>query len=158
MLLFLSVVFFALCAALVLLVHGAVNLLRIGLGRTGGRVAWIRVLAVFLGAAAVGMYTWGLMAVAGAVAEAEDGGTDSSPLRPCRTPGQPHRAEKVVDYSLGLVPLRFTCERSDGGSYVADSVPDYVNPAVPGLTLATAACAGGAKLDERRRAREDESV
>jgi len=154
----LAVLLFALCATLVLVVHGVVTLLRIGLGRTGGRVAWVSLLAVFLAAAASGMYTWGLLHVGGAVMEAEDGGTDSSPLRPCRTPGQPHRAEKVVDYSVGFVPLRFVCERDDGGSYVADSVPGYVNPALLGLTLATAACAGGAALDARRRDREAAAV
>lgn len=113
---------------------------------------WLRSLAAILGAVAAALYTWGLLHVAGAVIDAEDGGADSSPLRPCRTPGQWERALHVVDYTVDYVPLRFVCETKGGGSYAAESVPGYVNPGVLGSVLAAAGCAGAAALDSKRRA------
>ncbi|MFC7307776.1 hypothetical protein ACFQVC_26575 [Streptomyces monticola] len=114
------------------------------LGRTGLRRAdrrrRLRSGAALLGATAAAVYTWGLLHVAGAVLEAEDGGAGSSPLLPCRTPGQWERALTVVDYTVDYLPLRFVCETTDGGAYAAESVPDYVNPAALGLTLAAAVC------------------
>src|SRR5690349_7146638 len=84
------------------------------LGRTGVRRAqrqvWLRSGAALLGAAAAALYTPGLFAVALSVLDAEDGGTDSPPLRPCRTAGQPERALTVVDYTVSYVPLDFVCE------------------------------------------------
>ncbi|QKV96319.1 hypothetical protein HUT19_35245 [Streptomyces sp. NA02950] len=132
--------------------HGFSLLGRAGLRRTG-RDARLRVLAALLGGAAAALYTWGLLLVAGAVLEAEDGGTDSSPLRPCRIPGQEERAQHVVDYSVSYVPLRFVCETTGGGSYAAESVPGYVNPAVLGFALAAVVSAGAATLESERRAR-----
>ncbi|WP_406270431.1 hypothetical protein OHT93_18665 [Streptomyces sp. NBC_00191] len=132
------------------------------LGRAGhrraGREVWLRSLAAILGAVAAALYTWGLLHVAGAVLDAEDGGADASPLRPCRTPGQWERALRVVDYTVDYVPLRFVCETKGGGSYAAESVPGYVNPAVLGSVLAAAACAGAAALESKRRAGEDPAV
>ncbi|MGW1490559.1 hypothetical protein [Streptomyces sp. NPDC002402] len=132
------------------------------LGRAGhrraGREVWLRSLAAILGAVAAALYTWGLLHVAGAVLDAEDGGADSSPLRPCRTPGQWERALRVVDYTVDYVPLRFVCETKGGGSYAAESVPGYVNPAVLSSVLAAAACAGAAALESKRRAGEDPAV
>lgn len=102
----------------------------------------LRKLAIVAGLAAFALYLWGLLHVLGALLEAEDGGTDSSPLRPCRTTGWQYdkKAQSVTDYSVDFVPLRFVCETSDGGSYVADTVPGYVNPAVFGLVLAALGC------------------
>jgi hypothetical protein len=137
--------------------HGFATLGRFGL-RRAGREVWFRCLASFLGAVAVALYTWGLLLVAGAVLEAEDGGTDSSPLRPCRTPGQWERALTVVDYTVDYVPLRFVCETTDGGSYVAESVPGYVNPAVLGFALAATGCAGAAAFEPERRARRNQAA
>ncbi|MFG2980690.1 hypothetical protein ACGFYQ_05445 [Streptomyces sp. NPDC048258] len=140
-----------LVAGLGLLGYGFVTLGRVGRRRTGDRV-WHRGLAALLGAVAVAFYTWGLLHVAGAVVDAEDGGTDSSPLRPCRTPGQWERALTVVDYTVDYVPLRFVCETTGGGRYAAESVPGYVNPAVLGFALAAVVCAGAAALESERRA------
>ncbi|MFE9636191.1 hypothetical protein [Streptomyces sp. NPDC006463] len=134
--------------------YGLVTLGRIGRRRTGPPV-WQRGLAALLAGVAAAFYTWGLLHVAGAVVDAEDGGTDSSPLRPCRTPGQWERALTVVDYTVDYVPLRFVCETTGGGRYAAESVPGYVNPAVLGFALAAAVCAGAAAVGSERRARED---
>ncbi|WP_446038651.1 hypothetical protein [Streptomyces sp. SID1121] len=121
-----------------------------GLGRVGvrgaGREMWLRCLGSLLGAGAVAVYTWGLLLLAGAVLEAEDGGTDSAPLRPCRTPGQWERALHVIDYDVDYVPLRFVCETTGGGSFAADAVPGYVNPVVVGFALGAVVCAGVAAV------------
>lgn len=108
----------------------------------------LRKLAIVAGLAAFALYLWGLLHILGALLEAADGGTDSSPLRPCRTTGWQYdkKVQSVTDYSVDFVPLRFVCETSDGGSYVANTVPGYVNPAVFGLVLATLGCWVGALL------------
>ncbi|MFJ4987540.1 hypothetical protein ACIP9H_27520 [Streptomyces sp. NPDC088732] len=128
------------------------------LGRSGvrgaGREVRLKSGAALLGACAVAMYTWGLMHVAGAVIEAEDGGTDSAPLRPCRSPGPWDRALHVVGYRVEYVPLGFVCETKDGGSYTAASVPGYVNPAAVGFALGAVVCAGAAAVESERRARK----
>ncbi|MFF4431549.1 hypothetical protein ACFYZ4_20545 [Streptomyces sp. NPDC001513] len=142
-------------ALLLLLLIPAAPVVALGLLGYGvatlGRRGRHRNVAALLGAVAAGLYTWGLLHVAGAVVEAEDGGASSSPLLPCRTPGQEERAAKVVDYSVDYVPLRFVCETTGGGSYAAESVPGYVNPAVAGLTLAAAVCAVVPALVSGRR-------
>ncbi|MEV8538458.1 hypothetical protein [Streptomyces sp. NPDC051572] len=106
----------------------------------------LRKLAIVAGLAAFALYLCGLLHVLGALVQAEDGGADSSPILPCRTtdgqeggPEDP-RAAQVVDYSVDFVPLRFVCEMTGGGSYVTDTVPGYVNPAVFGLVLAGLGC------------------
>ncbi|MFI7352324.1 hypothetical protein ACIBTP_00070 [Streptomyces avidinii] len=145
-------------ALLLLLLLPALPVLTLGLlghGIAGlRRRRWHRPTAALLGACAAGLYAWGLLHVAGAVLAAEDGGAGSSPLLPCRTPGQEERASHVVDYSVDYVPLRFVCETTGGGSYAAESVPGYVNPAVLGLASAAAACVGAGALDAERRARK----
>ncbi|WP_329532153.1 hypothetical protein OG568_16680 [Streptomyces sp. NBC_01450] len=124
---------------------------RIGL-RQADRVAWLRVLAALMGAAAAVLYVWGLLHLVGAVMDAEENGTDSAPLRPCRTPGWEEWAQDpgIVDYTVRYLPLRFVCETGDGDSYVTDTVPDYLNPSVLGFALAGAGCAGAARLVSRR--------
>ncbi|MEV0651008.1 hypothetical protein AB0I28_37725 [Phytomonospora sp. NPDC050363] len=96
-----------------------------------------RAQAAFLGAAAVMLYAWGLLHVTFAVLEAEDGGTGSYPLRPCRTADEPDRALRVDGYHVNFVPPGFVCESPDG---------DYTAPVVPGLVglaaLGTALAAG----------------
>ncbi|MEW1645662.1 hypothetical protein [Streptomyces sp. NPDC091219] len=106
----------------------------------------LRKLALAAGLAAFALYLWGLLHVLGALIQAEDGGAGSSPILPCRTtdgekdgPEDP-RAVHVVDYSVDFVPLRFVCETTGGGSYIAGAVPGYVNPAVFGLVLAGLGC------------------
>ncbi|MFG2751701.1 hypothetical protein OG264_01785 [Streptomyces xanthophaeus] len=130
---------------LVLVGHALAVLARDGL-RRGAHAARLRTAAALFGAVAVALYTWGLLFVAGDVLEAEDGGTDSSPVRPCRLPGEPERMLHVVDYTVDWVPLRFVCETKGSGSYSAQSVPGYVNPAALGFALATAACGAAAGL------------
>lgn len=112
------------------------------------RGALLRGLALCSGALALALYCWGLLNVLGTVLDAEDGGTDSSPVRPCRTEGV-----EAVDYTVDYVPLRFVCETRGGGSYVADSVPGYVNPGAFGFALAGAVLAVGAGYEAELRAR-----
>ncbi|MER5805531.1 hypothetical protein [Streptomyces mirabilis] len=106
------------------------------------------------------MYAWGMLYVAGAALEAEDGGADSSPIRPCRT-GMQERDYWIDDYHVWWVPVRFVCHRSDGSTYDRE-VPGYVNPALAGLAgsavaLAVSALAVSARsasarsVDERAR-------
>ncbi|WKX69382.1 hypothetical protein [Streptomyces sp. XD-27] len=83
--------------------YGFGTLGRVGIRRADREVR-LRSLAALLGAAAAALYTWGLLHVAGAVLEAEDGGTGSSPLRPCRTPGGEERTLSVVDYTVDYMP------------------------------------------------------
>ncbi|WP_328535231.1 hypothetical protein [Streptomyces sp. NBC_00344] len=123
---------------------------RIGL-RRADRETWFRCLAAFLAAVAAAVYTWGLLVVGLAVLDAEDGGAGSSPLQPCRTPGQWERALHVVGYTVDYVPLRFVCETKDGGSYAAESVPGYVDPAALGFALAAVVCVGAAALGSEHR-------
>jgi hypothetical protein len=130
--------------------YGFGTLGRVGL-RHADRQVWLRSLAALLGAGAAALYAWGLLGVGGAVLDAEDGGTDSAPLRPCRTPGQWERALHVVDYTVDYVPLRFVCVTKDGGSYAAEAVPGYVNPGVVGFALAGVVCAGTAAFASQRR-------
>ncbi|GGR88857.1 hypothetical protein GCM10010252_29650 [Streptomyces aureoverticillatus] len=117
--------------------YGCGTLGRVGL-RRADRETWLRSCAALLCAAAVALYTLGLLGVAGAVMTAEDGGTDSAPIRSCRTPGWQERtaADGIVGYTVDYVPLRFLCETNDGGSYATGAVPGYVNPAAFGFALA----------------------
>ncbi|MFG2134131.1 hypothetical protein ACGFNV_41115 [Streptomyces sp. NPDC048751] len=121
--------------------------------RHTGEATLLRAVAALTGAAALAMYTWGLLIVTGAVMTAEDGGTDSSPPQSCRTAGwwERHRQGiEITDYSVHFVPLGFVCETSDGGSYDNGDVPGYVNPATFALALTSAAGAVGARrLPER---------
>ncbi|AQS70247.1 hypothetical protein [Streptomyces pactum] len=113
-----------------------------------------RVLAGCAGAAAAVLYAWGALCVAFAVMEAEDGGTGSAPLRPCRTSEHPELSARIVDYSASYLPLRFRCETADGDGYDSDNVPGYVNPgvAVLALTAAAGAVAAGYATESRARA------
>ncbi|WP_107055960.1 hypothetical protein [Streptomyces griseus] len=129
------------------------------LARTGVREAEaateLRALGALTGAAALAVYTWGLLIVCGAVLTAEDGGTDSSPPQSCRTAGWEARHQQgidIVDYTVDFVPLGFVCETSDGGSYDNGDVPGYVNPASFGLALLSVGCAVGARRVAGRRA------
>ncbi|WP_404956536.1 hypothetical protein [Streptomyces sp. 147326] len=90
--------------------------------------------------------------------EAEDGGASSSPLLPCRTPGQEERASKVVGYTVDYVPLRFVRETTGGGRYAAESVPGYVNPAVAGFALAGVVCGAAPAPASGRRTGKSPAV
>ncbi|MFB7087651.1 hypothetical protein [Streptomyces sp. NPDC056296] len=113
-----------------------------------------RVLAGCAGTAAALLYVWGALCVAFAVMEAEDGGTGSAPLRPCRTSEHPELSARIVDYSTSYLPLRFRCETADGDGYDSDNVPGYVNPgvAVLALTAVAGAVAAGYTTEFRARA------
>ncbi|MFF9215716.1 hypothetical protein [Streptomyces viridosporus] len=118
--------------------------------------AVLRGTAALAGACALAVYAWGLLGVAGAWMEAEDGGTDSAPVRSCRTPGWLERSAagvEITGYRVSVVPLGFVCETSDGGSYDNGDVPGYVNPAALGLALAAAVCAVSAGYASERGAR-----
>lgn len=140
-----------LVTAVALAGRGLGSLGRAGLRNSGGDVR-LRALAALLGAGAVALYTWGLLHVIGAVMDAEDGGTNSAPILPCRTTDPWEQKAMAVDYDVDYVPLRFICETADGGGYTAGSVPGYVNPAVLVLALTAVVCAGAAALESERRA------
>ncbi|GGQ41740.1 hypothetical protein ACFFKE_05125 [Streptomyces mutabilis] len=112
-----------------------------------------RVVAGAAGWAAALLYLWGLVCVGFAAMEAEDGGTDSSPLRPCRTGVPPELSGRVIDYSVSYLPLRFSCETADGEAYDSADVPGYVNPGVAVLALTAVASAVSAGYATERRAR-----
>ncbi|MFF0445701.1 hypothetical protein ACFYT4_04625 [Streptomyces sp. NPDC004609] len=145
-----------LVVACTLLGHGLGNLGRFVFRRSAYEVLF-RGLAALLGAVAVAVYTWGMLHVSSSVLSAEDGGTDSSPIPSCRTPGWKERTEAngIIDYSVDYVPLRFVCETNDGGSYATDSVPGYVNPTVLVLALAATVCVGAATGGPERLADDD---
>ncbi|GAA5209360.1 hypothetical protein [Streptomyces thinghirensis] len=113
-----------------------------------------RVLAGCAGAAAALLYVWGALCVGFAVMEAEDGGTGSAPLRPCRTGGPPELSGRVIDYDASLLPLGFRCETADGDGYDSADIPGYVNPgvAVLALTAVAGAVAAGCTTELRARA------
>lgn len=113
------------------------------------RRGWPRTLALLAGAAAVAVYAWGLLHVGYAVMQAEDGGTGSSPIEPCRAAG-PSLASQVDGYAVGFLPLRFECRLSTGGAYASSSVPGYVNPAAAGLALTAAGSWMVARTTARR--------
>ncbi|MEU3985901.1 hypothetical protein AB0F77_38545 [Streptomyces sp. NPDC026672] len=79
------------------------------------------------------LYCLGLLALLLTVLDAEDGGTDSAPVRPCRSEGWRERAGGVVGYSVSFVPLAFECHTGDGGSYNSGAVPSWINPSVLGF-------------------------
>ncbi|WP_327041821.1 hypothetical protein OG400_01175 [Micromonospora ureilytica] len=107
--------------------------------RSNERVGRLRAVALLAGAATVAVYAWGLLHLGFAVLRAEDGGAGSSPIEPCREAG-PQLASLVVGYDVSVLPLRFECRLSGGGTYVTSSVPGYVNPVAAGLGLVTATC------------------
>ncbi|KOG17526.1 hypothetical protein [Streptomyces viridochromogenes] len=126
--------------------------------RRASAPAVLRGLAALAGAGACALYAWGLLTVCGAVMTAEDGGTDSSPPRSCRTAGWSERHQRgieIVDYEVTYLPLGFVCETSDGGSYDNGDVPGYVNPAVFGLALAAAGGGIGSAYMTELRARAE---
>ncbi|WP_406366383.1 hypothetical protein [Streptomyces sp. NBC_00645] len=152
---FLTLLFLVIAAvtAFGLVGYGCSVLARRGERRVEATVA-LRTLAAFSGAAAIAVYAWGLLHVAGSLMEAEDGGTDSAPARPCRTSGWLERHERGIEisgYSVSYVPPGFVCETSDGGSY--DIVPRYIGPAALGFALAGAGCAVSAGYVTELRAR-----
>ncbi|WP_338696275.1 hypothetical protein V2W30_12990 [Streptomyces sp. Q6] len=114
-----------------------------------------RGLAALAAALTCALYAWGLLHVVGAVLDAEDGGTDSAPPRPCRSAPRAV-APGYLDHHVDLLPLRFVCDTESAGGDTADTVPPYVNPAllVTGLTtVGLGVCAVVAhERDERRRA------
>ncbi|MYT06111.1 MULTISPECIES: hypothetical protein [Streptomyces] len=122
-------------------------------------ISRLRGTAVLAGSGAVAVYVWGLLHLAGAFLEAEDGGTGSAPIPPCRGDD---RAVHVIDYSVSFTPLSFDCEMTGGGSYTADVIPAYVNPAAVGFALAAAGCVVSAgyvtELRLRAEARKGETL
>ncbi|WP_173080578.1 hypothetical protein [Phytohabitans rumicis] len=88
---------------------------------------------------AVALYVWGMLHVLWAVLEAEDGGTGSSPLRPCREAGE-QIVSQVIGYDVDFVPLRFECQLTDGTTYTTSTVPGYVTPATALLGLTAVVC------------------
>ncbi|MFB7655603.1 MULTISPECIES: hypothetical protein [unclassified Streptomyces] len=139
----LLLVVIAVVSAMGLAGHGA-SVLAARRARGPGAGPLLHALAAFAGAAAVAVYGWGLLHVAGAAMES-NGGANSAPAPPCRMPGYEERALHVIDQSVSFLPLGFVCETSDGDDYTSDDVPGYVNPgtAVLALTAAGSALAAG---------------
>ncbi|MGW7438584.1 hypothetical protein [Streptomyces sp. NPDC054849] len=129
-------------------------LARAGGSRRADSEAWLRTVGFAQVAIAVGVYAWGLLHVTGAVLSAEDGGTNSTPIPPCRTPGWEHRAEGIAGYRVQYVPLRFVCETDDVGDYTT-SVPDLVNPVSFLLGLGAAVCFAVAALNSDSSREQD---
>jgi hypothetical protein len=147
----------AFITAVVLLGRGFGALGRHGIRRSGPGVL-LRGLACVAGGAALVLYVWGMLHVALAILDAEDGGTDSAPIRPCRTAGWVERERSdggIVDYTVDYIPLRFVCETQGGGSYAPDRVPGYLNPAVLGIGLTAVGLAVAAALESEYRARAE---
>ncbi|MFI6235678.1 hypothetical protein ACIBD9_19150 [Micromonospora sp. NPDC050784] len=117
--------------------------------RNNERSGRLRTAALLVGAGAVALYAWGLLHLGYAVLRAEDGGTGSSPIEPCRQAG-PQMASMVVGYDVGFLPLRFECRLTGGGTYVTSSVPGYVNQGAAVLGLVTATCGVLASTTARR--------
>ncbi|WP_190232987.1 hypothetical protein [Streptomyces avicenniae] len=115
-------------------------------------VSLLRGLATLVGALTVALYAWGMLNGWLSDATASSGGTDSSPPQECRTEGWQDRPE-ITGHHLDYVPLRFVCTRADGSSYATDDVPAYVNPAVFGAALTTAALFVAAGVESERRER-----
>ncbi|MET9792962.1 hypothetical protein [Streptomyces canus] len=119
----------------------------------------LRGTAALAGTGAVAVYAWGLLHLAGAVLEAEDGGANSAPIPPCRGNEQ---VVHVIDYSVSWLPLSFDCEMQGGGSYPAEVIPGYVNPVAVGTALAAVGCAIAsayvAELQTRAGARKGEAT
>lgn len=124
----------ALVGAIVVVVLAICGLVAVGRRRGRSRQSRLRGTAFLMGAVAVALYVWGMLHVAGAVLEAEDGGTDSSPLRPCREAGI-EVAYHVDGYDVGYLPLRFDCQVDGRTAYTTSTVPGYVNPATALLGL-----------------------
>ncbi|NEB80080.1 hypothetical protein G3I40_33450 [Streptomyces sp. SID14478] len=119
------------------------------LGRGGARLrGWAGVAA----GVTCAWYAWGMLAVGGAVLDAEDGGTGSAPIRPC-VGGSPESALVAVTYRVDYLPVRFVCEVQHGGDYATDDVPGYVNPALAVGAFATVVLGAGAAIGSERAAR-----
>lgn len=123
-------------AAVVLAVRGLVAVRK---NRGLPHLGWLRMAALLAGSGAVSLYVWGMLHVLYAVTEAEDGGTNSSPLRPCREAGE-QIVSHVNGYDVGYVPLRFDCQLDDRTTYTTSTVPGYVNPATALLGLTAVTC------------------
>ncbi|WP_235614539.1 hypothetical protein [Streptomyces ambofaciens] len=119
-----------------------------------------RAVAAVAGAGAVLLYAWGALCVGFAVMQAEDGGTGSSPMPPCRSGVSPEQAGRVIDYEASLLPPRFRCETTDGGGYDSAEVPGYAGPgaAVLALTAVAGAVAAGWATGRRARASARKAV
>ena len=132
-----------LLAIVVMFLRGAVELATPATWKVPG--ATLRALGLLAGGLALGTYAWGLVHVVGGWLEAEDGGTDSAPLRPCRDHLERERALQVVGYDLDVLPPGFSCELVDGTSVDIPVVPAYVTPAVivlGAIALASLAASG----------------
>ncbi|QIJ66560.1 hypothetical protein G7Z13_13530 [Streptomyces sp. JB150] len=112
----------------------------------------LRGAAAVAASVAFAVYGWGLLGLAGALMDAEDGGTGSAPVRPCQASGWEQGAG-VVGYDVTWVPLAFVCETSDGGSHGSGDVPAYVNPLVFVFGVAAAGGALSAAYVGEARAR-----
>ncbi|GEC03644.1 hypothetical protein SSP24_12990 [Streptomyces spinoverrucosus] len=121
--------------------------------RRADRATRFRFGAALAGAATAALYSWGALHVFGAHMEVEDGGTSSSPIRPCLAAGGPEKAAVTLRASVHVVPIRLMCHTKTGESYAA-GVPGYVNPAVAFLALSSALLAVGAGYVSELKARE----
>ncbi|TDB85672.1 hypothetical protein E1264_20405 [Actinomadura sp. KC216] len=143
-----------LVVGVVVLARGLLAVVRHGRRARAGLLRGCALLALGV---AVGAYAWGAAQAGAAALEAEDGGTDSSPLRPCRGEADPATVARVVDHQVRLVPLRFECRLAGGGSYATSAVSGFVNP-VAGLLggAGTVGAVASAVVAERRPRRSED--
>lgn len=141
----------SLAGVAVAIVLAAYGLVTVGKSKGSSRKGRLLAAALLAGAGAVSVYVWGMLHLLGAVFEAEDDGTDSSPLRPCREAGL-EAAYPIDGYDVDYVPLRFNCQIDGRTAYTISTVPGYVNPAtsVLGLLAAILGVLAAATAETRR--------
>jgi hypothetical protein len=96
----------------------------------------LRAFATLSGAAALGVYTWGLLHLLMDESQADEN---------CKAAVGRALSGDVAGYDVSFLPLRFGC-RVDGVGTFEAVVPGHVNPTVFGLVLLTALLAGLARV------------
>jgi hypothetical protein len=142
----LLILFFGSLATLGLAAYAVTLVARHGIRRSGTPVT-LRYLAAFAAAGAVAVYTWGALHLL-----IDETAADQA----CKDAVGAAQAADVDRYETSLVPLRFGCHVSGGGTYEA-AVPGYVNPTVLGLALLAIILAIFAALDSSGRSASDTS-
>lgn len=140
----LLIILVGLVMAVSLAVYGCSTLARSGDRghRLGTRLRGCTALA---GAAAVATYVWG------AVHLVRD---ESMTDQVCKNAASPAQAAHISGVDVSYLPLHLNCHVTGGGSFTA-AVPDYVNPLLVGLGLATLLLAVFAALASELRTRAD---
>jgi len=129
----LGLTFIGLFGTPIILWRGLAGLRRRHRDRPGG---FLQALATVSGAAALGVYTWGIVHLLMDETQADAN---------CKAAVGRALASDVAGYDVSFLPLRFGC-RVDGVGTFEAVVPTHVNPTVLGLVLLTALLAGLARV------------